>query len=179
MPTWKVKIYCILVMTAALAKRLYACTLFGTSCMLLFLVEILQIYTLTAKLFNLNFHPLEVVSRWRDPQLQVSENYSALTRWRSTLFKSCWLMSHFKNIFKMWYLIKNENPNIFGTGGKKVKFSRWICTMFQTCVDIYRKHFFCGWEAGTFICEFSCFMLYSFKMIFAHVWYNTNMSGNC
>ena len=29
---------------------------------------------LTAKLFNLNFHPLEVVSRWRDPQLQVSEN---------------------------------------------------------------------------------------------------------
>ena len=30
---------------------------------------------LTAKLINLNFHPLEVVSRWRDPQLQVSENY--------------------------------------------------------------------------------------------------------
>ena len=34
---------------------------------------------LTAKLLNLNFHPLEVVSRWRDPQLQVSENYSDLT----------------------------------------------------------------------------------------------------
>ena len=29
---------------------------------------------LAAKLFNLNFHPLEVVSRWRDPQLQVSKN---------------------------------------------------------------------------------------------------------
>ena len=29
---------------------------------------------LTAKLFNLNFHPLEIVSRWRDPQLQVGEN---------------------------------------------------------------------------------------------------------
>ena len=29
--------------------------------------------------FNLNFHPLEVVSRWRDPQHQVSENYSHLT----------------------------------------------------------------------------------------------------
>ena len=27
---------------------------------------------LTAKLFNLNFHPLEIVYRWRDPQLQVS-----------------------------------------------------------------------------------------------------------
>ena len=32
---------------------------------------------LTAKLFNLNFHPLEDVSRWRDPQLQVSENYTS------------------------------------------------------------------------------------------------------
>ena len=28
-----------------------------------------------AKLNNLNFHPLEVVSRYRDPQLQVGENY--------------------------------------------------------------------------------------------------------
>ena len=34
--------------------------------------------SLTVKLFNLNFHQLEVVSR-RDPQLQVSENYSDLT----------------------------------------------------------------------------------------------------
>ena len=60
-----------------------------------------RINPLPAKLFNLNFHPLEVVS-----QLQVSENYSDLTKWRSTLFKSCWLMSHFIfNIFKMWYLM--------------------------------------------------------------------------
>ena len=44
---------------------------------------------LTAKLFNWNFHPLEVVSRWRDPQLQVSENYSDLTKLISTFFKSC------------------------------------------------------------------------------------------
>ena len=28
----------------------------------------------SAKLNNLNFHPLEVVSRYRDPQLQVAEN---------------------------------------------------------------------------------------------------------
>ena len=48
---------------------------------------------LTAKLFNLNFHPLEGCVR-RDPQLQVSKNYADLTKWRSTLFKSCWLMSH-------------------------------------------------------------------------------------
>ena len=26
-------------------------------------------------LIHLNFHPLEVVSRYRDPQLQVGENY--------------------------------------------------------------------------------------------------------
>ena len=48
---------------------------------------------LTAKLCNFNFHSLEVGSRWRDPQLQVSENYSDLTKWRSTLLKSYWLMS--------------------------------------------------------------------------------------
>ena len=29
----------------------------------------LALNPLTAKLFNWNFHPLEVVSRWRDPQL--------------------------------------------------------------------------------------------------------------
>ena len=29
-----------------------------------------------AKLIYLNFEPLEVVSRYRDPQLQVVENYS-------------------------------------------------------------------------------------------------------
>ena len=51
-------------------------------------VEI-NINPLTTKLFNLNFHLLEVVSRWRDPQLQMSENYSDLTKWRSTVFKYC------------------------------------------------------------------------------------------
>ena len=40
----------------------------------------MQINPLAAKLFNLNFHPLEVVSRWRDPQLQVSKNYSDMTK---------------------------------------------------------------------------------------------------
>ena len=42
--------------------------------------EALVLTRLTAKLFFLNFHPHEVVSRWRDPQLQVSENYSVLTK---------------------------------------------------------------------------------------------------
>ena len=59
---------------------------------------------LTAKLFNWNFHSFEVVSRWRDPQLQASENYADLTKWRSTIFKSYWLMSRFIfNMFKSWY----------------------------------------------------------------------------
>ena len=31
---------------------------------------------LSAKLNNLNFHPLEVVSRYRDPQLQVGEVFT-------------------------------------------------------------------------------------------------------
>ena len=44
---------------------------------------------LTAKLFNQNFYSLEVVSRRRDPQLQVSENCADLTKWISTFFKSC------------------------------------------------------------------------------------------
>ena len=69
---------------------------------------------LTAKLFNLNFHPLEVVSRWLDLQLQVSENYSDLTKWRSTAFKYCWLMSYFIfHMFKRWLfnvVIKKWKP---------------------------------------------------------------------
>ena len=70
------------------------------------------IYPSTAKFINWNFHPLEVVSRWRDPQLQVSENYSDLTKWRSAVTRCCWLMSPF--IFHMLVLnflaktLKNE-----------------------------------------------------------------------
>ena len=30
---------------------------------------------LNAAFYNLNFHPPEVVSRYRDPQIQVGENY--------------------------------------------------------------------------------------------------------
>ena len=42
--------------------------------MVIDVVSALSVNPLTAKLFNWNFHPLEIVSRWRDPQLQVSEN---------------------------------------------------------------------------------------------------------
>ena len=43
------------------------------------------------ELFNWNFYPIEIVSRWRDPQLQVSENYSDLSKLTSTILKSYWL----------------------------------------------------------------------------------------
>ena len=49
----------------------------------------LLVNPLTAKLCIWNFHPLEVVSRCRDPQLQVSENYKDLRKWRSVIFKCC------------------------------------------------------------------------------------------
>ena len=38
----------------------------------------------SAKLNKLNFHPFEVVSRYRDPQLLVSEKYSYLLNLRQT-----------------------------------------------------------------------------------------------
>ena len=38
-----------------------------------------------AKLIYLNFQPLEAVSRYRDPQLQVGENYWYLLNFIQTL----------------------------------------------------------------------------------------------
>ena len=38
--------------------------------------QVRRIKPLPPKLVCLNFHPPEVVSRYRDPQLQVDENYS-------------------------------------------------------------------------------------------------------
>ena len=98
-------------------QRVWPCALFYTISSILYIhvlhlvwhlyiTSVFPLHPLTAKSFNLNFHPLEVVSRWRDPQLQVSKHYSDLTKSRSTLFKSCWLMSHFIfNIFTIWYLM--------------------------------------------------------------------------
>ena len=40
------------------------------------------------KLIYLNFHPLEVVFHYRNPQLQVGENYSHLFNLRPNFFKS-------------------------------------------------------------------------------------------
>ena len=61
---------------------------------------------LTAKLFNLNFHPLEIVSRWRDPQLQVSENYSDLKKMEVNCFQILLIdVIFYFNMFKKWYVM--------------------------------------------------------------------------
>ena len=48
-----------------------------------------------ARLCNLNFHPLEVVSRYRDPQLQVGENYSYLFSLGAHICKTWCFNTHF------------------------------------------------------------------------------------
>ena len=48
-------------------------------------MNILLIHPLTAKLSDRNFHPLEVVSPYRDPQLQVNKDYTYLFTLRSNI----------------------------------------------------------------------------------------------
>ena len=43
---------------------------------------------ISAKFYNLNFQPLEVVSHYRDPQLQVNANYSYLFNPKPNICKS-------------------------------------------------------------------------------------------
>ena len=47
------------------------------------------------RLSYLNFHPLEAVARYRDPQLQVGENYSYLFNFSSNIYRSWCLSTHF------------------------------------------------------------------------------------
>ena len=47
-----------------------------------------------AELCYLNFHPLEVVSRYRDTQLQVGEIYSYLFNLRPNIYESWCLSTH-------------------------------------------------------------------------------------
>ena len=48
----------------------------------------------SAKLNNLNFRPLEAVSRYRDPQLQVGENYSYLFNLRPNISRCMYMFKH-------------------------------------------------------------------------------------
>ena len=58
-------------------------------------ISINPIYPLLTKLSDLYLHPLEVVSRYRDPQLQVGVNYSYLFSLRSKICKSLCSNTHF------------------------------------------------------------------------------------
>ena len=53
------------------------------------------IHPYSPKLIYLNFQPLEVVSRYRDPQLQVAENYSYLFNLSTNICKLSCLDTHF------------------------------------------------------------------------------------
>ena len=46
------------------------------------------VISVTAQLIYLNFQPLEVVSRYRDPQPQVVENWSHLFNLRPNIYQS-------------------------------------------------------------------------------------------
>ena len=54
-----------------------------------------ELNSFPAKLSHLNFHPLEVVSRQRDPQLEVVKKYSFSFNLRANICKSCCLNTHF------------------------------------------------------------------------------------
>ena len=58
--------------------------------------DVLSLFNpLNAEIKNLNFHPLEAVSRYRDPQLQVAENYLYLFNLRPNICKAWCLNTHF------------------------------------------------------------------------------------
>ena len=66
---------------------------------------------LTAKLFNFNFHPLEVVSRWRDPKLQASENYSDFDQMDVDYFQILLIKAtyYIQYVWKLiWHMLKKK-----------------------------------------------------------------------
>ena len=54
-----------------------------------------SINPLPAKLSYLNFHPLQVVSRYHDPLLQVGGSYYYVFNVRPNICKSWYLSTHF------------------------------------------------------------------------------------
>ena len=62
---------------------------------IIFVQMLYKCFVSTGRLCCLNFHPLEVVSRYRGPQLQVGENYSYLFNLRQKNCKSFSLNARF------------------------------------------------------------------------------------
>ena len=75
---------------------------------------------LPVRFFNLNFHPLEDASRYRDPQLQVGKNYSYLFTLRPNTNEFLLI----KHIF-----ISQKKPSIF-LDKKVLKTSRVVLTAY-------------------------------------------------
>ena len=92
----------------------------------LMLEILLRVHALTAKLFDRNFHPLEIVSSWRDPQLQVHKHYSDLRKRKSTILKFCCLRSRFIFVY-VWKLVLNVLIENWKSGYmvKWIKNSNW------------------------------------------------------
>ena len=61
-----------------------------------------------ANLIYFNFQPLEVVSRYRDPQPQVVENYSHLFKLRPNIYKSVLSLPITVVFNRLIQLIKND-----------------------------------------------------------------------
>ena len=80
--------------------------------------------TLNSGLGNLNFHPLEVVSRYRDPQLQVGDKYS-------------YFLSYFVHLFLSYFRISGVSftPNFMD--GATIKITRW---------KSYYISLYCWWD---------------------------------
>ena len=62
------------------------------------------------KLWNLILYPLEVVSRYRDSQLQVDKNYFHLYNWNQSISQSC-QSAYFMCCFNVSY-IRSEGPRV-------------------------------------------------------------------
>ena len=58
----------------------------------------LKLTLILLSLIYLNFHPLEVVSRYRDPQLEVGENYLYLFNLSTNICKFWCVDTHFINV---------------------------------------------------------------------------------
>ena len=61
------------------------------------------------ELIYLNSHPLEVVSRHSDPQLQVAENYSHVFNLSTNICKSWCLDTYLQWLGRLIKQIKNDN----------------------------------------------------------------------
>ena len=87
-----------------------------------FIYDVTHCNPYPAKIIHLNFQPLEVVSRYRDPQIQVGENYSYLFNLDTNIYKLCCSDTHFAP----------NNMNLVG----------WYNRLKTTIVVISRVRFF-------------------------------------